>query len=341
MVPAKRHAEQRRRKDMKPVSIIGAVVVLVALLGAAAWHFDWFQRPAAPPPSPTAGAPSSPPSAAATSPEPGRAAEKGAPSFDVVRINPQGQAVIAGRAAPGAEVTILDGDHELGHVTADRNGEWVFMPSHPLPSGEHQLSLAARLPNGGETRKSDGVVAMVVPEHDQSSGSLAVLVPRDGGGPARALQLPREASGRKLTLDVIQYDANGKVQLFGRALAKAHIAIFVDDRRAAGTTANGAGEWTAQLDQPLPVGHYHLRCEATDDEGKALAQLALVFDRRAPPPGYAAVDIQPGNNLWRIAQRSYGDGLRYAEIYQANRQQIHDPNLIYPGQVFAVPAKKP
>jgi nucleoid-associated protein YgaU len=57
----------------------------------------------------------------------------------------------------------------------------------------------------------------------------------------------------------------------------------------------------------------------------------------APPAGTIAVDIQPGNNLWRIAQHSYGDGLRYTEIYQANRTQIRDPNLIYPGQVFAVP----
>jgi nucleoid-associated protein YgaU len=47
--------------------------------------------------------------------------------------------------------------------------------------------------------------------------------------------------------------------------------------------------------------------------------------------------VQPGNNLWRIAERSFGAGLRYTEIYQANRARIRDPNLIYPGQIFAVP----
>jgi nucleoid-associated protein YgaU len=46
----------------------------------------------------------------------------------------------------------------------------------------------------------------------------------------------------------------------------------------------------------------------------------------------------PGNSLWRLARRSYGRGIRYVEIYQANRSQIRDPNLIYPGQVLAVPA---
>jgi nucleoid-associated protein YgaU len=49
------------------------------------------------------------------------------------------------------------------------------------------------------------------------------------------------------------------------------------------------------------------------------------------------VAIVPGNSLWRIAQQIYGEGLRYTVIYEANRTQIKDPNLIYPGQVFLLP----
>jgi nucleoid-associated protein YgaU len=47
--------------------------------------------------------------------------------------------------------------------------------------------------------------------------------------------------------------------------------------------------------------------------------------------------VQPGNSLWRIARRSYGEGLRYTVIYDANKDQIRDPDLIYPGQVFVLP----
>ena len=47
--------------------------------------------------------------------------------------------------------------------------------------------------------------------------------------------------------------------------------------------------------------------------------------------------MQPGANLWRIALSRYGEGASYTLIYQANRAQIRDPNLIYPGQVFSVP----
>ena len=43
------------------------------------------------------------------------------------------------------------------------------------------------------------------------------------------------------------------------------------------------------------------------------------------------------NSLWRISRRVYGAGLRYSVIYQANRDRIRDPNLIYPGQIFVVP----
>ena len=47
--------------------------------------------------------------------------------------------------------------------------------------------------------------------------------------------------------------------------------------------------------------------------------------------------VQPGNNLWQIARRSYGKGTQYSVIYDANRAQIRDPDLIYPGQVFVIP----
>ena len=47
--------------------------------------------------------------------------------------------------------------------------------------------------------------------------------------------------------------------------------------------------------------------------------------------------VQPGNSLWRLARRSYGSGFQYAVIFEANRDQIKDPDLIYPGQVFTMP----
>jgi len=47
--------------------------------------------------------------------------------------------------------------------------------------------------------------------------------------------------------------------------------------------------------------------------------------------------IRRGDNLWTIARRVYGAGMRYTTIYEANTEQIRDPDLIYPGQVFDLP----
>ncbi|HEV2547334.1 MAG TPA: LysM peptidoglycan-binding domain-containing protein [Stellaceae bacterium] len=311
-----------------------AVLVVAVLAGLAAWRLS--TPPSAP--SPRA---SGPPPTVVQSPRSGPAA----PSFDIVRVTPQGEAVIAGRAEPGAEVIVRDGVRELGRVKANQNGEWVLLPTEPLAPGPHELSLDARAP-GASARSSEGVVALLIPERKPPPGaaptsqspsdSVAVLVPRQGSGPARALQVPRGKSA-KLTLDVIEYDGSGKVQLLGRSEPGARIDAALDQKPAGSAKTEAGGGWGLVLDGNLAIGRYGLRLRATGESGQRLGELSLSFARVAPPEGAVAVDIQPGNNLWRIAQHSYGDGLRYTEIYRANQPQIRDPNLIYPGQIFAVP----
>lgn len=48
--------------------------------------------------------------------------------------------------------------------------------------------------------------------------------------------------------------------------------------------------------------------------------------------------VQKGDSLWKIAERQYGDGSQWRRIYEANRDQISDPDLIHPGQTFTIPA---
>lgn len=309
---------------------IAASVLVVAGIAYWRWSVEQPSTPAAPPP--TVASPQAPPAPSAG---------PVAPSFDVVRIDPQGEAVIAGRAAPGAEVTVHDGDKVVGVVTADKNGEWVLLPKDTLPPGEHQLTLTARNPDG-TTTSSEGVVAMVVPEHPPGAQPapgnepVAVLLPRHGNGPVKAMQLPR---GSKLALDVIEYDAAGKVQLLGRAPPGAGIDATLDGKPGGHGTTEDTGAWSVMLQPIVSEGKHELGLVAHDAKGAKLAELSLSFTRVAPPEGSVAVDIQPGNNLWRIAQHFYGEGLRYTVIYQANQTQIHNPNLIYPGQVFTVPTK--
>lgn len=56
-----------------------------------------------------------------------------------------------------------------------------------------------------------------------------------------------------------------------------------------------------------------------------------------PAPAQATYTVVAGDSLSRIAQRMLGDGNRWREIFELNRDQISDPNLIYPGMVLKLP----
>jgi nucleoid-associated protein YgaU len=58
-------------------------------------------------------------------------------------------------------------------------------------------------------------------------------------------------------------------------------------------------------------------------------------------PSQGRIVIQPGNNLWRISRVLYGSGSKFTMLYEANKDQIRNPNLIYPGQVFITPEVAP
>jgi nucleoid-associated protein YgaU len=47
--------------------------------------------------------------------------------------------------------------------------------------------------------------------------------------------------------------------------------------------------------------------------------------------------VQPGNTLWGISRERYGQGILYVQVFEANRDKIRDPDLIYPGQIFNLP----
>ena len=77
-----------------------------------------------------------------------------------------------------------------------------------------------------------------------------------------------------------------------------------------------------------------------------VAPASAIADVAEPAPAPATVaattqarivTVQPGFTLWQIASESYGDGVLYVQVFEANRDKIRNPDLIYPGQVFTVP----
>ncbi len=260
------------------------------------------------------------------------------PTFDIVRVDPTGSAVIAGRAEPGSEILLYANRVEIARATSDARGEWVMVVETPLEEGDQELTLEMIL--GGETVvKSEQVVIVAVPERP---GVKPLVVLGQQGSASRILQQPGDGiMVGDLSLDVIDYDEAGAVILQGRAKPGATVRAYVDNRLIGETESNEDGAWTMTPDQSIAPGIYTLRIDQLASGGAVNARVELPFERAEPEMTKLAagqVIVQPGNSLWRISRRLYGRGILYTVIYDANKGQIRDPDLIYPGQVFDTPA---
>ena len=380
--------------------IIPALLILLAILVFLGWRGVFSPAPTGAPgsanapsseaPSGTAGtgnagqavrpaipAAPAPPDLAAANTETARADTSAAaaqatmipPRFDVVRVGARGSAVIAGRAAPGAEVILFaDNGRELGRARADRRGEFVILPAESLPPGTMELSLRARL--GDQEMAGPDTVVLVVPdtasqmaeaqrpaapaqpaaEAPAPTGPLAVLIPSrpEAAGP-RLLQAPEPAPAARgaprLGIDSVEYDQAGSMRFAGAAPPGTTLRLYVDEKYIGDAVADAQGRWALMPETQPSIGRHRLRVDQISPaDGRVLARAEVPFQREELPAEAFAeqrIVVQPGNNLWRIARATYGRGTRYTVIYQANKDQIADPNRIFPGQVFALPTAQP
>ncbi|MEC7489276.1 MAG: LysM peptidoglycan-binding domain-containing protein [Pseudomonadota bacterium] len=273
------------------------------------------------------------------------------PLFDVVRVGPQGNAVIAGRAPPNASVTIRQGNRAIGIVQAGRRGKWVFVPKSPFGPGTHELGLIAQLAGGVKIPGNRKVVIVVpVPGKDvagrdalEKTGSLVMALSKQNGDPPIVLQTPGANRESDLSLTSIDYGApDDDLTLSGRAPSGAEVRVYLNNKFIGRSIADGKGVWTLKPEVGVSSGPYRMRVDRVDQTGKITARIELSFLRAKPVKNLSSgrlVFIQPGNNLWRLARKTYGSGLRYTDIFEANKDQIRDPDLIYPGQVFVMPRK--
>jgi nucleoid-associated protein YgaU len=271
------------------------------------------------------------------------------PQFDVVRVDPSGNTVIAGRAAPGATVIIKGGNTVLGTVTADSDGAFAFAPDLPLPPGAEQLSLAEALPGGkiiaGPATASVDVPAK--PDAAQPDAAQPDAAQPDAAQPdAAPLAVVSGPTGSKvvsgqgpktgtLGIGTVDYDANGHAIFSGTAPAGDHVSLALGGANLGSAVAGPDGRWRLTAQVPRNSGTLNL-ADAVNKPVAAPFALETLQDAVAD----GNIVIAPGQNLWLIARHVYGHGNMYTLIYKANQTQIQDPNLIFPGQAFALPQPK-
>lgn len=393
--------------------------------------------------------------------------------FDTVRLAPDGEALVAGRADAGSTVAVLLDGAEVGTATAGGDGAFVAFLSLPPAEGPRVLTLAqdrdgtaviseaqviitpappappatamaeseaeeppqaattaeaqagsqpqaqtADLQTGqpddvqeaalspdtpAATEAAQSVEAVGTPDQAAASttapadpepvaaaGTPALLLSDSSG--LRVLQPATAAQGADaqngIGLDVISYSDNGDVLLQGRGQASGTVMIYIDNALAATAQTGPDGTWSRDL-PGVAAGIYTLRLDEVDATGAVLSRIETPFQREdraavaamagsgaavqaetpqetpqdtaiqntaptevaASPaaqtaprdssasvtPTIRAVTVQPGNTLWAIARDNYGEGILYVRLFDANRDRIRDPDLIYPGQIFEIP----
>jgi nucleoid-associated protein YgaU len=300
-----------------------ALLVLAALAMADLGTILYLRHQRAP-------APTSPPPPALPSPA---AQLPTGPEFDVVRVDPQGNAVLAGRAVPGAVVTIMDNGKVLGTVTVDAQGAFVLLPGGPLQPGAHDITMSETLPNGTVLAGTQ-TAAVNLPGN---GGQVLTVLSGVNGSAVLSGQGPVPGT---LGLGSVDYDTAGHAIFTGTAPADAKVNLSLGASVIGSTVADAKGRWHLTAATPATGGMLVLN--ATTSAG---TQLPVVTAPFAPETLKAAlaeghVVIAPGDCLWLIARHVYGQGTMYTLIYTANSSQIHDPNLIFPGQSFVLPRNK-
>jgi nucleoid-associated protein YgaU len=299
----------------------------------------------------------------------------GVPTFDVARIEPTGEAVIAGRAAPGATVELLRDGEVHDRAVADKSGQFVIVPPK-LPPGTYDLTLRSKAPDGTMATSKQRVTAALEPRSTERP-VVALVTPNKPTVVLSQPGAPKPGSGA-LVVETVEIEPGGKFHVSGQARPGAALRLYLNDSFVTSVTAGADGRFAVTINEGVAPGSYRVRLDEASSSGTVRARAEVPFnvpdptasvsaqatsklpDSAAPRLAAAGTTVLPdsgspsstvvvpkittttvsrGDSLWRLSQVSYGAGTRYAVIYKANREQIRNPNLIYPGQVFVVPAK--
>ena len=292
--------------------------------------------------------------------------------IDLARVKPDGSAVFAGTAAPNAKIRIFEGDILLGETIANANGEWVIVLEKSLAVGQHLISVGMER-SDGTTEMADRSLAVEIYK-DTETKPLVALLPETATEMPVLIQSPDDMDAAKPAVasseaavaeaalpktaeaDSVKAQANSQIaalvpsaivwrdasRILISGKSRGGVRVAVNDAKGqfgeALVLADGAWQVSGSLDMDIAVNH--LRFTLFDDANHTIGRYDLPIKARdlaKGQDGSPLVVVNKGDMLWRIAYHQLGDGVKYVDIVRRNKQNITDPDLIYPKQIFAVP----
>ena len=230
-----------------------------------------------------------------------------------------------------------------------------------LPTDTTTASTAATTPAKPSTdvKAASAEATPTTPAKPAADTAPAVIIASDEGvkvvQPASSGDQAPEVMDT-VTLDLISYDTKGEVVLTGRSKPDQFVRVYVDDQPIKTKTVAQDGRWQLSLPEVDAV-RYTLRVDEIDGAGQVTSRVETPFQQEQAKavnrvasngdlgasqatgnlPAIQKVTIQPGATLWALAEKNYGEGNLYMQIFNANKDFIRDPDLIYPGQIFTIP----
>ena len=244
------------------------------------------------------------------------------PGFDVLRVEPDGSTVIAGRAQPNTKLEIVNGDTVVATADVGATGDFAAIFDKPLPAGDYQLTLRSVGENGA-TKSSEEVATVSIPK--DKAGELLAMVSKPGEAsriitkpvaeakPADAAAQPATATGEvakaepvpavpsqipetgeKPAVAVSAVEIEGrKIFVAGNAKAGALVRVYADDKPVGEIKADEQGRFVVEGAIDLPVGGHTIRADVMGADGSTVETRASVpFDR--PAGDQVAAVAQPG-----------------------------------------------
>jgi nucleoid-associated protein YgaU len=258
-------------------------------------------------------------------------AENTIPSFDIVRIERDGNIVVAGRGAPNANISILINGKLVATQRTSSRGEFVYSPTKPFEAGNYTFAL---IDADTETESADRVFVYVSPRGYKNSVSL--LMTREG---STLLQSPTLVDG-DLSVSKIDYLDTGRIVVTGDALPRLRVSLTLNDKylgfaRVSDYKHFGLG---ADVGELKPGNEYNLSVRLHDGDGRTVAIVSHKFTM----PEMTGDDdtfytVRRGDCLWIIARNFLRRGVLFSMI--AERNNIENPDLIFPKQILQIPTK--
>ncbi len=205
-----------------------------------------------------------------------------APTFDIVRVDPHGDAVVAGRGVPGAEVALVDDGRVLATVTADATGQFALVPP-TLPPGDHYLTLQIKR-DGTPGLSSEGVAVSVAA--DAAKPLVALLAPdqpvrvlSDGAGEPAAARVSGPATVLPVAIQSVETAGSGTFTASGVAKAGSQCRLYLNGAFLADVVAGADGHWSVKVEKGMRAGKYTVRADQLDSAGGRVVNRAEVpFD---------------------------------------------------------------